>query len=349
MNHTPPINGAEAARSSFLGRRAAWSLLALIVVLGGGIRLWGITDRGPMIWDEGLYNDEGAWIYTGARGLLESLEVKREERRTGQDLWKAEDQFRKIGAQQWPFTLWSNRIGRATENAAMMAVVGIQPWVGPLVSAIYGIAGIILVYLVGARWWGRDAGVAAALTLAVMGWHWIYSREGFVETDATFFMILAIALYLRSARDVARHPYWGAFGGGFLWGVALTIQFRWASFALILVAAELLHAWLHRRGLWVHVARFTLMVLGIALPNLLFEVPYYVAHIVARHFEMKLPFYTYVQTLIVHTIIVIKSALHPAPKTWMDWLTFPHGMWSFSGPLMLAIATASFAFAGARA
>ncbi|MBZ0252712.1 MAG: glycosyltransferase family 39 protein, partial [Candidatus Methylomirabilis sp.] len=324
---------------SVLSPRSARLLLLLCLLAGGLLRFWHITERGPFVWDEGIYHQEGTWIYSGLGNVADSLRLRLEERRTGRDLWKADEQFRALGEKADGVAVWSARPARVWAIGLTMFLTGNKPWVGPLLSAVYGVALILLVHHIAARWWGRDAAVASAAALAVMGWHVLYSREGFLETDSILVLGASIWFFCESAREGERRPWLRVFLAGLLWGVGITVQVRWASLFPMLLIGEALH-WLHaRRPLREHFGRVLVMTIAAGLPLLAFELPYYPIHILAREFDAKVPFMTYLQQVVVQALVVARSAkVDQIPSEPFNWLNFPYSMLVFSGPAMLALA-----------
>jgi hypothetical protein len=66
-----------------------------------------------------------------------------------------------------------------------------------LVTAVFGLATVFVVYLIGQRLSGRRTGLVAAGIFAVMPFHVIVSRQALLETPMTFFYALTLYALLR--------------------------------------------------------------------------------------------------------------------------------------------------------
>lgn len=83
---------------------------------------------------------------------------------------------------------------------------GTSDLVGRVVTTLFGLATVGLVYLIGRNLYGRPAGVAAALVLAAMPYHVIVSRQILLDAPMTFFATLS--LFFVSSYAIHRRPAW---------------------------------------------------------------------------------------------------------------------------------------------
>jgi 4-amino-4-deoxy-L-arabinose transferase-like glycosyltransferase len=86
------------------------------------------------------------------------------------------------------------------------ALAGLSVWSTRLVPAITGILCVPLLYGVGARLFGRLAGLLAAAMLAVNGWHLFLSRFGVGAHQCTLFALVVPALLLLARLPLADRP-----------------------------------------------------------------------------------------------------------------------------------------------
>lgn len=77
---------------------------------------------------------------------------------------------------------------------------------GRLVSAGFGVATVLLVYLLGRRLYGPGAGLAAALLLAVMPYHVVPTRQ--VLLDGPMTLMATLALYMIANYADTEKPMW---------------------------------------------------------------------------------------------------------------------------------------------
>jgi len=120
-------------------------------------------------------------------------------------------------------------------GAALMALFGTTSAAilfGLSVAA--GVATVVAIYLIGRRWFGRAAGGAAALALALSDFHILYSRAGL--TDALFLALFVMALGA-FARAEDRQSLGAAALAGVLTGLAWNTKYHgWLAGAIAVAA-----------------------------------------------------------------------------------------------------------------
>lgn len=178
--------------------RTARLWLLAITLVAAGLRLWRLDLSPP-----GLNQDEAisAWI---SWCLL----------KTGRDMT----------GQPWP-VFYGHGIGDYPATLYFYTLIpfqllgGLSVWTTRLAAAVSGIACVPLIYWVGARLFGRLAGLLAAALLAVNAWHLFLSRFGVGAHQCTLFALIVIALMLRARLPLADgpgaepRPGWAALAG----------------------------------------------------------------------------------------------------------------------------------------
>ena len=137
--------------------------------------------------------------------------------------------------------------------------------VGRGVTAVFGVATVLLVFRIGLRWGGRHALFAAAL-LAVMPLHARYSHYVLTDTPLTFFVTLTLLLSLVAhERSTTRAFLWA----GAAAGLAAATKYN-GGLALVM---PLLACWMTPRA---HLSRltWTLVATAAALAAFLLTAPY---------------------------------------------------------------------------
>ena len=86
-------------------------------------------------------------------------------------------------------------------QAAFAAVLGFQGWVLILPQAFAGIGSVALVYVIVSRPFGKPAGLIAALALAVTPILVAVSRNGTMDSQLIFVLLLAVWAVLKAARE----------------------------------------------------------------------------------------------------------------------------------------------------
>lgn len=133
----------------------------LLVVLAAALRFWQLDSLGLTHFDEGSYAMTGRWLAT-----------------CGRDGW-----FFQSGHAPGLFP---------TLVGMCFLLFGVQDYAAIGVSAFTGSLTVAVIYAMGRCWFGRTAGVLAALFLVTAEYHLIYSRLAL--TDATFTLLFWASL-----------------------------------------------------------------------------------------------------------------------------------------------------------
>lgn len=140
---------------------------------------------------------------------------------------------------------------------AVYWLVGHRPVAGEVLNVIFGALTAGLVYWIGARAFGKTAGLLAALAFAVFPSHILYTSQLHSEVVFTSAYLLALGLLLTAPQparlDGRRLPFWVA--AGLAIGVASLI--RPAALSLLVVVPFAMRP---RGAPWAAVARGTLLV-----------------------------------------------------------------------------------------
>src|SRR5450432_145570 len=87
-------------------------------------------------------------------------------------------------------------------TAPFVGIFGLSETTTRLPTALMGIVDVLLVALLGRRWFGAAAGLMAALFLAIDPWHVNYSRIAFPEGSVTFFTLAALYTFTRATSSL---------------------------------------------------------------------------------------------------------------------------------------------------
>jgi 4-amino-4-deoxy-L-arabinose transferase-like glycosyltransferase len=88
-------------------------------------------------------------------------------------------------------------------QTAFAAVLGFSGWVLVLPQALAGIGSVALLYFIISRPFGKPAGLVAALALAVTPIFVAISRNGTMDTQLIFVLLLAIWVILKATREMS--------------------------------------------------------------------------------------------------------------------------------------------------
>jgi hypothetical protein len=89
---------------------------------------------------------------------------------------------------------------------AIFFSAGVDDWLGRAVSAVIGIATVLLVFFLGQRLYGTRAGLYAALFFALMPYHVVVTRQVLLDGSMTLCSTLSLYMMVRFADS--RRPVW---------------------------------------------------------------------------------------------------------------------------------------------
>lgn len=317
-------------------KKTSMLLLLAIVAAGAALRFSTIVEVEPFLADEAAYVLEARYIYSLLSAARQSIGLKLQEKRTGQDLWKKEREKRRFTEELEGKTPWYGRPGHLYLVGIAMAIAGPEKvYPGALVSAFFGTLCIVLVFVLGKRLYGTGTGLIAASLFALSAVEVLYSRSFLTEEDSLFFFLLAVLCYLSNRKAPSERTWGSLVASGFLMGVSFVVHYRMITYIFALWLMEI-PFWLTKDLKGLRYATLRSLVLGAALliPVALTELPYYAAMLFA-HFALKtiLPFATYVEQLVGQFLYLV-STYADSPVTGVatvNFLTYPFLLWTLEG------------------
>jgi hypothetical protein len=228
-----PEGGGRGCLSASPGAR--WALLGILAV-GIAVRFWGLTFGLPLVrsrpdelliisfvlpFFEGSLNPE-FFDYPALHLYL-------------------------LGALYGAYYLWGLLAGQFTDAAAFAASLR-EHWepffvIGRATAATMGSATVLVVYALGARLFGVQTGLLAALFAALSFLHARDSHFGTTDVPMTFFLMCAMLLLVRASQSRAPWDYRLA---GILAGCATATKYPAVMIAMPMAAVAVTHAWPHR-------------------------------------------------------------------------------------------------------
>ena len=158
----------------FLTRYRAECLLCGILFLAAFLNLWNI-------WNQG---DTNFYYSAAVKSMLENPVA---------GFFNSFDPAGFITVDKPPVGLWV--------QAAFAAVLGFSSWVLVLPQALAGIGSVALLYLIVSRPFGKPAGLVAALALALTPIFVAISRNGTMDSQLIFVLLLAVWVVLKATRE----------------------------------------------------------------------------------------------------------------------------------------------------
>jgi dolichyl-phosphate-mannose-protein mannosyltransferase len=189
-----------------------------VVAVAAVVRLWGITTPVNEVWDEHYYAFD-AYAYLGGTA----------------DLGQPGDPVKIDNEKTWEHP----PLGKLL-IAAGVGPLGLTSLGERLPPALFGVAGVALVYLLGLLLWGSPwwAGLAALL-LALDGMHIVHSRLAMLDVfESTFILAGVLLLVLDRRRDGSTRALAGA-------GAALgaAVACKWSGLFVLGPALLVVAAW----------------------------------------------------------------------------------------------------------
>ena len=184
--------------------KKAFAALVLIMLVAAFFRLWDLKNIPPGLWSDEAMNGTNALV---------ALEQKD---------WKV---------------FYPENFGREglfiNIQSLFVAVLGNEPWVLRLPSAIFGILTVLGLYLMTKELFGIRVALTASFFLATLFWHINFSRIGFRAIMAPFFLVWAF-YFLFLAMRKSKEWFFAVAGFVFGLGVHSYIAYRVAPIIALL-------------------------------------------------------------------------------------------------------------------
>jgi len=324
-------------------------LLAGIFLVAGILRFHHLETREPRISDEADYLMEAQWVSSLTHALLDSLALYQEERRSGKDLWKKEEQLSRIRDSLRGHAPYMARPGHILLIALAMEFLDNPFLAGAWVSALFGLLTVLPLSALARRLYGTPVALLASFFLAISACHVWYSRTGFAEADTTFFVVLTIYLYLVSTKRRTL-PLFAL--TGLSAGLGFIVHHRFVLFLAAIWLFEVLRCVRERsRGRRAEdLLRFLVLNVCFALPIFAIEFLYHLAFIALQTLGESLPCPTYFSQLLLILGYIQVNNLIPYAHffTWHNFLTYPYLFWIFEGPCFCVLLLGGIAMLAVR-
>jgi len=240
-------------------------LLVALLVIALLLRLYGIFDRGVILWDEGAYLMEGRFIATGLKAAAWKL--------AGAALpWVAEptaEEIRQLVAGIAPGIM--GKPGHAGLIALLMLIFGDQLYTPALLSIVCSLLIMYLVYRLGLAYTGPVGALAAVYVLAVSPYHLFYSRVGLAEMDFALGGLLLLWLLWRHLQSHDLPSSRAALALGLLVGAVFLLNYR--AYILLVLVLFWLAVMLLCRGAspGITISRLACLGVGFVIPLVAME------------------------------------------------------------------------------
>lgn len=116
---------------------------------------------------------------------------------------------------------FSSRIGLIYPQAAVYMLFGVNEFTSNILSLIYSLAGIILIFYLGRHLFDEKTGLMAAFLLSFFPLDVIFSTRLLPDFPSAFFMALSVFLFLKAEQKKLKSYY---LASGLSWGIAYLIK-----------------------------------------------------------------------------------------------------------------------------
>ncbi len=271
--------------------RSGRILLVTLFVIAALLRVYGIFDRGVLLWDEGSYLMEGRFIATGVKAAAWQL--------AGKLPWVPApdgEQLRELIAGIAPGIM--GKPGHAGLVAVFMLVCGDHLYTPALLSIVCSLVIMYLVYRLGLAYVGPVGALAAVYVLAVSPYYLFYSRVGLAEMDFALGGLLLMWLLWRHLHSDGLISNRAALALGLLAGAVFLLNYR--TYILLALVLFWLGVMLMRRGASpaVTMSRVAYLGVGFVIPLLAMEGLYHIGAGIAQTVQPGMELRTYFEQLL---------------------------------------------------
>lgn len=251
------------------GHRGHLLGLLPVLLLGGILRFYHLADRGVFLSDEGYY-------LNGAKTVRAAFDYGRRKYIVHEPLLPSFQEYLVEQGGGYPDTAKPGYYLLLTLSFLMF---GAKDYAALFVSALLGTLTLLIVFLIGKKAFHERVGLWAAFLLALSPYHINYSRSALTTSTSIFFTFVAIYLYLLwHERNMLHRESFRLLGAsGFFFGYAFTCHYNLFWLLLFCIGLHTYLCFLHRPGedhLFTSMKRWTGFILCMAVPVLIFDLPY---------------------------------------------------------------------------
>lgn len=295
--------------------------IAGILILAVALRIWKIGQKGFFQYDEAYYLLEAKifpasiqWITTN----WPDLKVGRNNFSDLKNYVKETGCLFPLGTAKPVYLLilsvWTTIIG---------LIFGVQDYTSFLLSALLGTAGLLLVFLISRKVWDEKTALFSAILVFLSVNNLFYSRSGFPQSTAVFFLLLSIY-------SVFKERY-------FLSGVLLACAL--GAHYCMLFNVFVFSVWM----LIFHRNKIVIFLTGLILPLLMVEGFYRLGKMMLLPWLDDVTFFTYFQHILRQFSMVspLQSGSFLSSFLEHDWMTVFRIIWT-EGPFLFFISLLFF-------
>ncbi|MBI4707559.1 MAG: glycosyltransferase family 39 protein [Candidatus Omnitrophica bacterium] len=287
--------------------------LLLILISGYFFRCYSAKDRGLFHYDEGLYFSETRFLNEGFRYIMIN------------GLDKAID-FGRLKSETNGIPLITGKPGYNLVLFLFSLAAGVNDRTLILVSVMFGIINIFLIFLITQHLYNKWLGLISASLAAVSSYHIYYSTIALPEMVGAVFFLIGFYCYLLS---IQRRGVLFLALSGFAVGYAFTCnQWRWVFLPLSIVFFDFLRLTMHKINFYNLVKRNFVFISFCLIPIVSFQAPYKILLLVNKY----LPFRTYFQQLSERL-----AAGEPMVFSFQNSWVFLKYFWIIEGPILSLI------------
>ncbi|MDI6785204.1 MAG: glycosyltransferase family 39 protein [bacterium] len=269
--------------------KLSYLFLAIIIFLAAFLRLYHIKDKCFFLTDEAANSREAIFVKDIFNHTIKSFSLKNITNKERVDY---------ISNNLGGLPLTNPKPGHVVLIALFGSFTnGIKDYTSSLMSAVFGLATVILIFFLGKSLYSPKVGILSAFLLSISGYHLLYSREGFGEINTLFFFVLANIFYIQSIKN-KYFSIWYLGLSGLFTGIAYSCHYRWILMPFFFYVYELYFFYRKKPHFTLeNIRRFTTLSLTMLLPFAIYESFYHLLLIIYRKSNIVFPFRTYIELL----------------------------------------------------
>ena len=190
-----------------ISKKTLHIIITSILLLGAGLRFWGITERGFWQWDEAYYSNIAKAPYYLTQRWLNNPNSE-----------SVREYILNRGVSGIPFI----KPGHVALIAISFFIFGVKDFAPFIMMGLFGTFLIFLIYRLGKNHFSIHIGLASALIAAVSGHLIFYSRSAYPQMDTAVFSLLSLLSFFKALDDPdTKKKYLWLSGGFFSVGVLM--------------------------------------------------------------------------------------------------------------------------------
>lgn len=226
-------------RNNIIKRKLFYLLITLIIIITAAyVRFSPIFSKGLFVVDSGTYANEGKFVYYTIQWFFQQdMDISK----TLNNLPEMREYIMSRGG-SYPDT---GKIGFAVLIFLCYLIFGIHDWSVLMLSAGLSMSTFFLIGFMAYRYYGVKTMIFSILIIAISKWTVFFSHLGYAEISSSFFVLLALYLYIKAHEPKTSSVILCLSGA--ISAFALTINYKTFSVPVVIIGIEIFNGILLRK------------------------------------------------------------------------------------------------------